>query len=69
MNVLIGVGTEIVKAKNILKNQASLLEEDSKELFGKSFGKHMIATDKAKKEFKEVYRKSHANNSGKRPFH
>ena len=69
MNVLIGVGTKIVKAKNILKNQASLLEEDSKELFGKSFGKHMIATDKTKKEFKEVYWKSHANNSGKRPFH
>ena len=47
MNVLIGVGTEKLKAKNTLKNQASLLEEDSKELFGKSFRKHMIATAKA----------------------
>ena len=28
----------------------------------------MITTAKAKKESKEVYRKSHVNNSGKRPF-
>ena len=68
MNVLIGVGTENVKAKNTLKNQASLLEEDSKELFGKSFRKHMVATAKAKKESKEIYRKSRANNSDKGPF-
>ena len=68
MNVLIGVGTEKVKAKNTLKNQASLLEEDSKELFGKSFRKHMIATAKAKKESKEVYQKSRVNNSDKMPF-
>ena len=52
MNVLIGVGTEKVKAKNTLKNQASLLEEDSKELFGKSFRKHMVATAKAEEESK-----------------
>ena len=50
----IEMGTEKVKAKNALKNQASLLEEDSKELFGKSFRKHMMATAKAKKEPKEV---------------
>ena len=68
MNVLIGVGTEKVKAKNTLKNQASLLEEDSKELFGKSFRKHMIATAKAKKESKEIYRKSRVNNNDKRAF-
>ena len=68
MNVLIGVGKEKVKAKNTLKNQASLLEEDSKELFGKSFRKHMIATAKAKKGFKEVYWKSRVSNSDKRPF-
>ena len=68
MNVLIGVGTEKVKAKNTLKNQVSLLEEDSKELFGKSFRKHIVATAKAKKESKEVYRKSRVNNSDKRPF-
>ena len=35
MSVLKRVGTEKAKAKNTLKNQASLLEEDSKELFGK----------------------------------
>ena len=68
MNVLIGVGTEKVKAKNTLKNQTSLLEEDSKELFGMSFRKHMVATAKAKKESKEVYRESRVNNSDKRPF-
>ena len=68
MNVLIGLGTEKVKAKNTLKNQASLLEEDSKELSGKSFRKQMIATAKAKKEFEEVYRKRRVNNSGKRLF-
>ena len=50
----IEMGTEKVKAKNALKNQASLLEEDSKELFGKSFRKHMIATAKVRKESKEV---------------
>ena len=54
MNVLIEVATEKEKAKNTLKNQASLLEEDSIELFGKSFRKHMIATAKEKKETKEV---------------
>ena len=68
MNVLIGVGTEKAKAKNTLKNQASLLKEDSKELFYKSFRKHMVATAKTKKESKEVYRKSRVNNSDKRPF-
>ena len=62
MNVLIGLGTEKVKAKNTLKKQASLLEEDSKELSGKSFRKQMIATAKA------VYRKSRVNNSGKTLF-
>ena len=68
MNVLIGVGKEKVKAQNTLKNQASLLKEDSKELFGKSFRKHMIATTKAKKDSKKVYRKSRVNNSDKRLF-
>ena len=68
MNVVTGVGTEKVKGKNTLKNQASLLKEGSKELFGKSFCKHMIATAKAKKESKEVYQKSNVSNSDKRPF-
>ena len=40
MNVLIGVGVEKMKTKDTLENQASLLEEDSKELFGKSFQKN-----------------------------
>ena len=68
MNVLMGVRTEKGKAKNTLNNQASLLEEDSKELFGKSFRKVMVATAKAKKESKEVYRKSRVKISDKRPF-
>ena len=37
------------------RRTASLLEEDSKELSGKSFCKHMEATAKAKEESKEVY--------------
>ena len=65
MNALIGVGTEKVKAKNTIKNQVSLLEENSRKLFSKSFRKHMITTAKAKKESKEVYRKSRVNNSDK----
>ena len=68
MNVLTGVGTKKVKAKNTLKYQTCLLEEYSKELFGKSFRKHMVARAKAKKEFKEVYRKNRVNNRDKRPF-
>ena len=68
MNVLMGVRTKKGKAKNTLNNQASLLEEDSKELFGKSFRKVMVATAKAKKDSKEAYRKSRVNNSDKRPF-
>ena len=68
MNVVTGVGTEKVKAKNTLKNKASLLEECSKNLFSKAFRKHMIATAKAKKESKEVYRKSRVNNNDKRAF-
>ena len=65
MNAPIGVGTEKVKAKNTIKNQVSLLEENSRKLFSKSFRKHMITTAKAKKESKEVYRKSRVNNSDK----
>ena len=57
-----------MKVKNTLKNQASLLEEDSKELFGKSFRKHTVATTKAKKESKEVCRKTRVNGSDRRPF-
>ena len=68
MNVVTGVGTEKVKAKNTLKNKASLIEECSKKLFSKAFREHMIATAKAKKESKEVYRKSRVSNSDKRPF-
>ena len=68
LNVLTGMRTEKVKAKNTLKNQASFLEEDSKELFGISFRKHMVATAKAKKESTEVYRKNCVNNSDKKPF-
>jgi len=74
MNVFTSVGTEKVKAKNTPKNQASLLEEDSKDLFGKTFRKHVVATVKAKKESKEVYKKSRTyENKGqpwksKRPF-
>ena len=56
MDVLTGGGT------------TSLLEEDSKELFGKSFRKHMVATAKAKKEYTEVYRKSRVNNTEKKPL-
>ena len=52
MNVLTGVGTEKVKAKNTLKNQISLLGEDSKELLGKSLCKNLVAIAKAKKESK-----------------
>ena len=50
VNVMTGVGSEKVNAKNNLKNQVSLLKEDFKELFSKSFRKHMVATAKAKKE-------------------
>ena len=57
-----------MKIKNTLKKQASLIEEDSKEPFGQSFLKHIIARAKAKKESKEAYRKSRVNNSVKRPF-
>ena len=39
------------------KNWTSLLEEDSKAVFGKSFRKHKVATAKAKKDSKEVYQK------------
>ena len=67
-NALIGVGTEKVKAKNTIKNQVSLLEENSRKLFSKSFRKHMITTAKAKKESKEVYWKNRVNNSEKSPF-
>ena len=68
LNVLIGLGAEKAKTKGNLKNQTSLLEEDSKELFGKSFRKHMIATAKAKKESKEAYRTRRVSNSDKCPF-
>ena len=68
MNVLTGVETKKVRVKNALKNHASLLEEDSKELFGKSFRKHIVATTKAKEESKEVYRKTRVNSNDKRPF-
>ena len=54
LNVLTGVETEKVKAKNALKNQASLLEEDSKELFGKSFCRHMVAKLRQRKSPRKI---------------
>ena len=68
INVLTGVGTQKLKAKNTLKNQASLLEEDSKEIFSKLLRKHEVATAKAKKVSKKVNRKIRVNNSDKNPF-
>ena len=66
INVLTGVGTQKVKAKNTLKNQASLLEEDSKEIFSKLLRKHEVATAKAKKV--SITCKIRVNNSDKNPF-
>jgi len=54
---LTAIGQEPLKAKNYLKDQSKLLEENSEELFGDSFRKHVKDTAKAKKESKEVFMK------------
>ena len=63
LNALTAIGTENLKAKNVLKEQAKLFENPSNELFGKPFRNHMKDTAKAKKESKEIYDKRQ-----KRPF-
>jgi len=53
---LTAIGQEPLKAKNYLKDQSKLLEENSEELFGDSFHKHVKDTGRAK-ESKEVLMK------------
>ena len=47
------------KAKNIMKDQAELLEKPSVDLFGGVFRDNMKETAKVKKECKEIYRREH----------
>ena len=66
LNVLSAVQDK-QKAKNIIKDQAELLEKPSVDLFGSVFRDHVKETSKVKKECKEVYR-SERPDQNKRPF-
>ena len=55
------------KAKNIIKDQAELLEKPSVDLFGRVFRDHVKETAKVKKECKEIYRRERPDQN-KRPF-
>ena len=55
------------KAKNIIKNQAELLEKPNVDLFGPVFRDHVKETAKVKKECKEIYRRE-CPDQNKRPF-
>lgn len=74
LNVLIGVGTERHKAKAAIKDQAALLEQPGKDLFGEPFRKHVNETAKAKKKSKEIYQQGKregerpSEDKNKRPF-
>ena len=54
LNVLSAVQNK-QKAKNIIKDQAELLEKPSVDLFGRVFRNHMKKAAKVKKECKEIY--------------
>ena len=66
LNVLYAVQDK-QKAKNIIKDQAELLEKPSVDLFGSVFRDHVKETSKVKKECKEIYR-SERPDQNKPPF-
>ena len=66
LNVLSAVQDK-QKAKNIIKDQAELLEKPSVDLFGRVFRDHVKETAKVKKECKEIYRRERPDQN-KRPF-
>ena len=66
LNVLSAVQDK-QKAKNIIKDQAELLEKPSVDLFGRVFRDHVKETAKVKKEGKEIYRPERPDQN-KRPF-
>ena len=66
LNVLSAVQDK-QKAKNIIKDQAELLEKPSGDLFGRVFRDHLKETAKVKKECKEIYRCERPDQN-KRPF-
>ena len=66
LNVLSAVH-HMQKAKNIIKDQAELLEKPSVDLFGRVFRDHMKETAKVKKECKEIYRRERPDQN-RRPF-
>ena len=70
-----GVGKEPAKVKIVLKDQAKLLENNSKELFGEKFRKHNKEMTKAKEDSKKIYAKpkeqrppAENRSQNKRPF-
>ena len=63
LNVLSAVQNK-QKAKNIIKDQAELLEKPSVDLFGRVFRDHVKETAKVKKECKEIYQNQRPFNKG-----
>ena len=55
------------KAKNIIKDQAELLEKPSVDVLGRVFRDHVKETAKVKKKCKEIYRRERPEQN-KRPF-
>ena len=66
LNVLSAVQDK-QKAKNIIKDQAELLEKPSADLFGRVFRDHVKETAKVNKECKEIYHRERPDQN-KRPF-
>ena len=66
LNVLSAVQDK-QKAKNIIKDQAELLEKPSVDLFGRVFRDHVKETAKVKKECKEIYRRERPDQNKRAP--
>ena len=70
LNVLRGLYKDPRKAKSLLKDKASLLNDEDESLFGKKFRAHIVETEKSRKQTIEVF--SNNNNamklSTRKPF-
>lgn len=65
-NVL-SAAQEKQEAKNIIKDQAELLEKPSADLFGQVFIDHVKERAKVKKESKEIYRRKRPEQNKQAP--
>ena len=68
LNVLQSITTKDSKAKQLLRDKASLLESNGKHLFGSNFEEDIIKTLKSKKKCEELLKKHWSPQTNQKPF-